>query len=329
MDLDSPRIAAVTLALSVGVLGACTDPDPALSDDGPTASTSEGASGGAARAGIPVLLFHQVCDDTCPPGSTYGISRTELARTLAMVHDEGFVTVSVEEYVAGLAGTRASTDPRAPILVTFDDGRLDAYRGADPILASLGARATQFVIVDKQEARDPGFMSWADVEEAHRSGRWDIQLHAHRGHQRIPVRPASGVAGVAPFFANRRFAPDTFETDDHLEPFVAWHERVERDLDEGEALLTAHLPGYRGRTFAVPFGDYGQFEARSNDTRIAPELRASLGARYAAWFTQPTPDPEFSRATPTHELPRFTIHEGDTAEVVQDWLRRHRAPSSR
>jgi hypothetical protein len=268
---------------------------------------------------IPVLLFHQVCPDACAPADTYGTTQGELMRTLLAVQSAGYTTLSVVDYARAMRGDRSGL-PTHPILVTFDDGRLDAYRGADEILRVLGMRVTMYVMTVELERRSGFRMSSEEVDAAFASGRWDIQLHAHAGHVRI--RGAADDAGaptVMPFYAARRY--DHGPRGESLESFTAWKARAEDDLTRGEALLAARYgQPYASLTFAVPFGDYGQ--ADSNDKAIEPTFRGMLDSRFGVWFTQPD-DPDFTTAPApgaTHEASRFIIERTTTAENVYDWL---------
>lgn len=264
---------------------------------------------------IPVLLFHQVCPDTCAKADTYGTTQLELMRTLLAVQSAGYTTIAVEDYVRAMRGDTGGL-PSHPILVTFDDGRLDAYRGADDILRVLGMRVTMYVMTVELERRSGFRMSVGEVDAAFASGRWDIQLHAHAGHVRIRGGDDdAGVPAVMPFYAARRY------DEGRLESFDGWKARAEEDLNRGEALLAARFgPQYAKLTFAVPFGDYGQGD--TNDEGIAPTFRAMLDERFAVWFTQPD-HPDFTSAPApgaTHEASRFIIDRTTTAENVYDWL---------
>ncbi len=273
-----------------------------------------------ARPGaVPVLLFHGICPASCSPEDIYGVSQLEFARMMMMLESAGFTPLSIADYDAHMRGAEVRL-PIKPILVTFDDGRLDAYRGADAVLAALGARATQFVITAFPQGNAPSFMSWSEIAAAQASGRWDIQLHADAGHVRIRVEdtPAGGPV-YGPFYSNLAYDPVTWPEGAHLEPFDSWKARAEGDISRGVSLLSARVPGYRPIAFALPYGDYGQYA--SNDPRIAPELRGFLKERFGCWFTQPSSNPDFSTPSKTHELWRYTIKSTSTADTLYDWLR--------
>lgn len=276
---------------------------------------------------VPVLLFHQICPVECAPNDIYGMTQAELQRTLLMLKASGYATISSAEYVRYLNGDWSGL-PATPIYVTFDDGRLDAYRGADDVLRVTGTKATMFVITAHAESNNPAYMSWSEITAADASGRWDIQLHAHAGHSRMPTRLDRGVLVEAPFFANRRYDPVTYVEGDHLEPKEVWRARVEVDITTGLSLLKEHIPNFQPYTFAVPFGDYGQ--KASNDPELEGELRSLFGSTFAAWFTQPSANPDFNvTSTPSREQPRFTIRNTTTADSVYTWLRAREASRAR
>lgn len=296
------------------------------------------ASGGdaeeAARVerdvGIPVLVFHQICAEACAPTDTYGITQAELTRTMSSIKRAGYETISLAAFARAHAGDAAGL-PKRPILVTFDDGRLDAYRGADPVLRELGMQATMFVITS-EAVRNPRFsMQWPEIRQAAASGRWSIQLHAHAGHVQIKVGvDAQRAPMFGAFYGWREWRDSTSLTEDGagLESFAEWKERAEQDIDTGDAQLASELgPAlYSSLSFAVPFNDYGQ--NGSNDPAIKIELRAFLDARFAVWFTQPSADPPFMTPSATnHEVARYRVVSTTTAETVDAWLTRHRPVS--
>jgi len=106
------------------------------------------------RGVVPVLLYHRI--DAVPrAGDPYAVSQAEFARQMAMLAADGFHTISIAQY-ARFAGGDVTALPDRPILITFDDGLLRSYEGADAILARYGMRATMFVITANAAAAKPG-----------------------------------------------------------------------------------------------------------------------------------------------------------------------------
>ena len=110
------------------------------------------------------------------------------------------------QYVRFLQGDTRNL-PQRPILITFDDGRLDSYRGADKILAEHGFKATMFVIAGFVEERNSFYLNWDELRRMATSGRWDLQEHAGVGHvnvrydasgTRAPPTPTGSTGGRRP-----------------------------------------------------------------------------------------------------------------------------------
>jgi peptidoglycan/xylan/chitin deacetylase (PgdA/CDA1 family) len=252
-----------------------------------------------------------------------GVSRGDFAKMLAVIAESGYVTVSLHDY-GRLMNGEAVDVPGKPILITFDDGRLDAYHGADDLLVQAHARATMYVITARAEKVTANFMTWPDVEAAHASGHWDIQAHAHAGHTFVPVPPdpGTGVARTGHAYAWRQLITPAGSTST-LETFEAWKQRVEDDIAHADELLAKHVPGYESLSFAVPFGDYGQLtvknQLQSDDPTIAPELRRYLDERFPVWFTEKH-NPAFSAPGPMHERFRYSTTNKTTPQQVKTWL---------
>lgn len=260
----------------------------------------------ASQRAVPVLAYHGINDNR----DRYSVSQRRFAEQMAMLARAGFKTIGPEQYARFLAGDITGLPPR-PILIHFDDARLDSYRGADAVLARYGFRATAFVIAGLADSGHPFYLHWGELQRMAQSGRWDIQEHAGDGHYLVSSGP-NGKPG--PFYANRMYANGRYES---------WHDyraRVTGDLDRGRRLIEKHVPGFRPWTFAVPYGDYGQNE--TNDPRIPRFMRRALTERFHAIFTQN--DPRYTTpGTAAADLQRYEVHTGTSADRLYHWLRTH------
>jgi peptidoglycan/xylan/chitin deacetylase (PgdA/CDA1 family) len=258
-----------------------------------------------------VLGWHGIND--APDG--YSTSQRAFARQLALLQRLGYTPISAEQWADFRAG-RATDLPAKPILLTFDDGRLDSYRGADKVLERFGMRATMFVITGEIEKGSPFYTSWSELHEMENSGRWDIEPHAHEGHTQVTVAPDGS---QAPFYAARRYT-----SSQGRESLADWEARVSADLFAVREAFAAQ--GMTPHTFAVPFGDYGQ--RTLNDPQI-PDLMSSLLQRqFGSYIVQADDnDPDFT--TPgAGAAGRFELKTGTTLDQLYAWLARHSEPES-
>lgn len=70
--------------------------------------------------------------------------------------------------------------PEKPVVLTFDDGYVDAYENAFPILLKYGFVGTFFVITDHMTFGNPNHATWDQVIQMDNAGM-DIQSHS-RSH---------------------------------------------------------------------------------------------------------------------------------------------------
>lgn len=255
-------------------------------------------------SGVPVLAYHGIgeADDR------YSVGRAEFARQMAMLERAGVETLSIDEYVAFLRGEAASVPERA-ILITFDDGKLSSYRGADAALERHGMRATMYAIAGSAEEGSEYYLSADELSGMAESGRWDVQLHAGDGHHEINY-DAAGHRG--PFYTYRAFE------DGALESFAEYRRRVTDDISAGERSLAESVEGFGGETFSFPFGAYGQYG--TNDRRIPRFLVDWLSGRFEALFHQPS-EPRFTTPGPSNRvLDRFEVRRDTSTTELYGWL---------
>ena len=257
---------------------------------------------------VPVLTYHGIDDKQ----DGYSVDQKTFAKQMALLRRMGLRSLSIEQYVRFLRGERAGL-PRRPVLITFDDGRLDSFRGADRVLQRYGFRATMFVIAGAISRDNPFYLSWKELRGMEDSGRWDLQEHAGKGHYLVNY-DAAGDTG--PFYAFRRYTRSA-----GIEPIADWEQRVMTDIFAGRAALADHLPRFQPLTFAVPYGNYGQ--RKTNDPRIPEIMRAFLQRQFEAVFVQKVGNqPRYtSQRSYRDEAVRFEVHTDTSVDDVERWLR--------
>jgi peptidoglycan/xylan/chitin deacetylase (PgdA/CDA1 family) len=262
---------------------------------------------GTGRARIPVLLYHGVAERSefgNQADAFYATAPAAFAKQMALLDHAGYSAITLEQFRRFHAGEPVDL-PLHPILITFDDGRADAPRNADRVLARYGWSAVMFVDIGAVAAGGAEYASWEQLAAMQRSGRWSIQLHAGRGHHSI--RYGAGERDVGPFYAYR----DAL----HGETLADWHRRVVADLEWGETELRRHVPGYEPLAFAPPFGAYGQLD--TNDPGIPRLMGRELRDRFGLVFVQEAPRP----AQPGDpDVPRLQLDRTVTGGDLHHWL---------
>ncbi len=129
-------------------------------------------------ATVPILMYHYI---STPPVVTDKI-RVGLSvppemfdAQVKLLIDNGFTTITLFDLYSHLATGQKL--PAKPIVLTFDDGYVDNYEQAFPILKKYGQTGTFFVLTGPADAKDPAYLSW-EMINAMSSAGMDMQLHA-------------------------------------------------------------------------------------------------------------------------------------------------------
>ena len=94
--------------------------------------------------GIPVLYYHSVNDSV---DNEVTISPSLLKKELEYIKNQGYTTLSLKEVENYILTNQPI--PEKSILITFDDGYMDNYYNAYPILKELNMKATIFCITSE------------------------------------------------------------------------------------------------------------------------------------------------------------------------------------
>ena len=87
----------------------------------------------------------------------------DLDAQLQYLSENGYTTISLYDLYGYLATGAAL--PVKPVVLTFDDGYVDAYINAYPLLRKYRMTGTFFIVTDFINAGNPAYLSWAMVKE--------------------------------------------------------------------------------------------------------------------------------------------------------------------
>jgi peptidoglycan/xylan/chitin deacetylase (PgdA/CDA1 family) len=96
---------------------------------------------------LPVLMYHRVVVDGELRRGPFAVEARVFARQLRVLRAFGFTTPPLDDVLAGDAPARS-------ILLTFDDGYLDNFTVALPLLVEHGFRSVNFVVADFTQRRN-------------------------------------------------------------------------------------------------------------------------------------------------------------------------------
>jgi peptidoglycan/xylan/chitin deacetylase (PgdA/CDA1 family) len=116
-------------------------------------------------------MYHHISDP--PPGADairldLSVTPQDFIKQLKYLKAEGYESITLNDLALHL--TVGKSLPPKPVILTFDDGYVDAYFHAFPLLQRFGFVGTFFLISGPIDDRDPDFLSWTQVEEMHAAG---------------------------------------------------------------------------------------------------------------------------------------------------------------
>ncbi|MFO7538881.1 MAG: polysaccharide deacetylase family protein [Chloroflexota bacterium] len=172
---------------------------------------------------VPILMYHYI---SVPPPDA-DIYRVDLSvhpdnfrAQMAYLAENGYTTVDL--YDLSRTITNRQELPEKPVIITIDDGYLDAYENAFPILQEYGMTATIFVITELVDREHPGYATWPMLKEMAEAG---IRIEPHsKTHSDLSGRGRD---------------------------FLIW------EILGSQQTVAAHI-GYTPRYFAYPGGRYDE-----------------------------------------------------------------------
>jgi peptidoglycan/xylan/chitin deacetylase (PgdA/CDA1 family) len=140
-------------------------------------------------ASMPILMYHYI--SVPPAGSdryrlSLSVTPANFDAQMAYLKQAGYHAVTLYDLYAYLAQGQALPDK--PVILTFDDGYVDAFTQAMPILHKYGFVGTFFVLTGPADESGAGeHLTWEQIAAMSATGM-DIELHS-REHFDLRNRP--------------------------------------------------------------------------------------------------------------------------------------------
>lgn len=146
---------------------------------------------------VPVFMYHHVNPNA---GDLVTVTPEVFEGQMRCLRDGGYRSITPDDLVAHLRGGAV---PKKSVAVTFDDGWLDNYLFAFPVLKKYGVRATIFLVPDRVDRASPGGREAGSSVPTHRESKELVRA----GEQRRVVlnwdhvREMAG-SGLVEFFSH-------------------------------------------------------------------------------------------------------------------------------
>ena len=135
---------------------------------------------GPGKVVCPILLYHHISQPNSSATSTYYISPEDFEIQMKALRDWGYTSISISQLVeAILHGARL---PNRPVVITFDDGNLDVYTNAFPIMQKYGFTGVMYIVANELHA--DGYIDVDHIQEMAAAG-WEVGSHSMT-HAHLP-----------------------------------------------------------------------------------------------------------------------------------------------
>lgn len=131
---------------------------------------------------VPILLYHYIGNNPNPQDTqrnVLSVSPDQFDKQMKYLQDNGYSTSTLDTLYAALK--KQATLPPKSVILTFDDGYVDFYVNAYPILKKYNFHATVFIPTGMM---NQGFyLGWFQIKEMHSSGLIHFGSHSvHHSH---------------------------------------------------------------------------------------------------------------------------------------------------
>ncbi len=132
---------------------------------------------------LPILMYHRVAPTGAASLSRYRVTPEQFEAQLQYLKDCGYYSVDWNDWMQAMVTRKAL--PGSAIALTFDDGYLDFYQYAWPLLQKYGFTATVFLVADqvgqfnawdKAYGEEVPLMGWEEIIQLKQQG---IEFGSH------------------------------------------------------------------------------------------------------------------------------------------------------
>lgn len=125
---------------------------------------------------VPILEYHYIANNPNPADKArdgLSVGPDKFAEQMHYLSSNGYHAISLNTYYAALKGGAL---PSKPVILSFDDGYIDFYTNAFPILKQNGLISVAFIPTSL--IGGSYYMNWSQLEELARTGLVEFESHS-------------------------------------------------------------------------------------------------------------------------------------------------------
>lgn len=205
------------------------------------------------KSDIPILLYHSVIPKLEEEHSkSMFVSEVNFEKDLKYLNENGYETISLEQMENYYLGEEVQL-PEKPIVITFDDGYLNNYEYAYPLLKKYDTKAVIYLIgwsvgrdtfIDSDKEITPHF-TWDQAREMYESDLIQFGSHTFDLHNE---------QGISYGYGNEVGFGLAMMDDESDEEYRM---RVGEDLEKSKTMIEEEI-GQDVTSIAYPYGEYNE-----------------------------------------------------------------------
>lgn len=149
---------------------------------------------------VPILMYHHIAISRY--SSQYYVSPQQFNEQLTLLADWGYTAITTSMLVQAI--NSGGELPQRPIIITFDDGNVDNYTKAFPIMKEHGFTGVLYIVGNYIDA-DYYMTSW-QIQEMLASG-WELGSHTMNHLALVKAQPEQRMYEIR---TSRTFLEDKF-----------------------------------------------------------------------------------------------------------------------
>lgn len=130
---------------------------------------------------VPILMYHYVStppEDANKYRVNLSVEPDDFRQQMAFIREQGYQVIDLYDIIDPLV--RSEEPPEKSVVLTFDDGYIDNYEIAFPILEEFGYTGTFFIVTEFVDFGVEGYMTWEMIEEMAAAGhRFESHTKSH------------------------------------------------------------------------------------------------------------------------------------------------------
>lgn len=120
---------------------------------------------------VPILLYHHISKEK--KSDRYYVTPKHFEEQMEVLKKLGYQTITIKRLSDVLS--RGGTLPDRPVVITFDDGNLDVFENAYPIMEKLDFVGSVYIVSNR--LKSDGYLQKKQLTEMIESG-WEVGSHS-------------------------------------------------------------------------------------------------------------------------------------------------------